>query len=62
MPTWMPLVVAIILAIIIVNTAQQLFMKILNINAMFFNVKKKLIAIAVVAFLLLGVIAPLFGN
>jgi Leucine-rich repeat (LRR) protein len=48
-------------AVIIVNGAQELFMKAMGANVMFFRAKTKLIAIAVVAMIILGLLLKVFG-
>jgi hypothetical protein len=54
-------IIALVVSTVITNTAQQLFMRMLGMNAMFFSVKKKLIAIVVIAIVLSTIILQLFG-
>lgn len=59
------LIISLVIAIPLVNAGQRLFMKVIGIDGMFFSVKKKVIAICVVAIiitsLILGVIMKIFG-
>ena len=48
-------------ATIIVNSAYQLFMKMMGASGMFFSMKKKLIAIFVVGIVIFGLVGRLFG-
>lgn len=52
---------ALVLATIIVNKAQQFYMKMIGAEMMFFSGKKKLIAILIVGLLICGVFLKLFG-
>lgn len=52
--------VSIIIAVVIVSKAQQLYMRIIGANAMFFSGAKKLGAIVVVAIIVFGLLARLF--
>ena len=58
-------IISLCVAIPLVNSVQQWFMKIIGIDSMFFSIKKKVIAICVVAIiitsLILGVIMKIFG-
>ena len=58
-------IISLCVAIPLVNVAQRGFMKIIGIDSMFFSIKKKVIAIFVVAIiitsLILGVIMKIFG-
>lgn len=54
-------VASLIAASAIVNTVQQLFMKLIGANAMFFSGGKKLFAIILVALVLSGLAFNLFG-
>lgn len=54
-------IVALVIATIIVNKAQQIYMKIIGAEAMFFSGKKKLIAILIIGLLITGLIYKLFG-
>lgn len=58
-------IISLWVAIPLVNVAQRWFMKIIGIDSMFFSIKKKVIAICVVAIiitsLILGVIMKIFG-
>lgn len=53
--------VSFILSIVIVNKVQQLYMKLIGAEVMFFNAKKKLIAIAVIGLFIAACILQLFG-
>lgn len=54
-------IVAFIPAIMLVNKAQQLNMKLIGANTMFFSGKKKVIAIVVVWLIISGILLSLFG-
>lgn len=54
-------IISLVVATILVNTAQRLYMKLMGAEMMFFSGKKKLIAIVVVGLLILGTVAQLFG-
>lgn len=54
-------IVAFIPAIMLVNKAQQLYMKLIGANTMFFSGKKKVIAIVVVWLIISGILLSLFG-
>lgn len=54
-------IVGLIIATILINNLQQLFMRVLNINVMAFSIKKKIIAIIIVAFMLTGIAMEIFG-
>ncbi|MFP3153432.1 hypothetical protein LQZ18_03200 [Lachnospiraceae bacterium ZAX-1] len=58
---WVILIISFIVAIIITNSAQRLYMKVIGASGMFFSGKKKLIAIVVIAFILATIIIQLFG-
>ena len=55
------LIIAFVASVIVVNAAYKLFMRLLGANAMFFSVKKKLIAIVVVWLIIGGFGLKLFG-
>ncbi len=55
------LVITLVVATIIVNAAQQLYMRLIGANAMFFNGRKKLIAIVVVGMTLAGAVCKFLG-
>lgn len=55
------LVVSFVAATVIVNKAQQLYMKLMGANFMFFDGKKKLLAIFIVGMILTGLLVSLFG-
>jgi hypothetical protein len=48
-------------AVIVVNWAQKMYMKLIGADAMFFSGKKKLIAIGVLGCLLAAIIIYIFG-
>lgn len=54
-------IISLVVATILVNAAQQLYMKLIGADRMFFSGKKKLIAIFVVGLLILGTVVQLFG-
>lgn len=54
-------IIALVVATIIVNKVQQIYMKLMGAEMMFFSGKKKLIAIFVVGLLILGAVVQLFG-
>lgn len=54
-------IIALVVATIIVNKVQQLYMKLMGAEMMFFSGKKKLIAIFVIGLLILGAVVQLFG-
>lgn len=54
-------IISLVVATILVNTAQQLYMKLIGADRMFFSGKKKLIAIFIVGLLILGTVVQLFG-
>lgn len=54
-------IISLVVATILVNAAQQLYMKLIGADRMFFSGKKKLIAIFVVGLLILGTAVQLFG-
>lgn len=58
---WIIFIIALVVATIITNNAQQLFMKALGVNAMFFSAKKKLMAIAIIALFISALIMQIFG-
>lgn len=58
---WIIFIVSIIVAVIIVNKVQQLYMKMIGADRMYFSGKKKLIAIGIIAILLTSFAVKLFG-
>lgn len=54
-------IVSFIIATIIVNKAQQIYMKIIGAETMFFSGKKKLIAIFIIGLVIAGLALKLFG-
>ena len=58
---WIIFIASLIVAGIIVNAAQRLYMKIIGADAMFFSGKKKIIAIFVVGMLITALIISAFG-
>lgn len=61
MVIWIIFIISLVAAVFIVNSAQQLYMKVIGANGMFFNGKTKLIAIFVVALLLAAFVINIFG-
>ncbi len=55
------LIVSLVIAVVIVNKAQQLFMKLLGADTMYFSAKKKLIAIVIVGIIVFSIIVSIFG-
>lgn len=55
------LIVSFVIAIVLVNWAYKLFMKIMGANAMFFSMKTKLLAIIVVGVIIMSLLGKLFG-
>lgn len=55
------LIIAFAISSMLVNKLQQLYMKFMGADTMFFNGKKKLIAIIIIAFVLAGTVFKLFG-
>lgn len=53
--------VSIIIAVVVVNKAQQLYMRLIGANAMFFSGAKKLGAIVVAAIIVFGLLARQFN-
>ena len=58
---WILFIASFIVAAVIVNKVQQLYMKLMGADMMFFSMKKKLIAIVVVGILIFGLVGRLFG-
>ena len=54
-------VIALIVSAMIVNAIQQMFMNFMGADVMFFNGKTKLFIIVILAFILFGLVAKLFG-
>ena len=54
-------IAALVIATIIVNKVQQIYMKIIGAETMFFSGKKKLIAIFIVGLIIAGLAFKLFG-
>ncbi|EHL15065.1 hypothetical protein HMPREF9629_01998 [Peptoanaerobacter stomatis] len=55
------LILGFVASVIVVNAAYRLFMRLLGADSMFFNVKKKLIAIVVVWLVISGSLLKFFG-
>lgn len=55
------IVISLVVASVIVNAVQQMFMKFMGANVMFFDGKKKLLAIIVIALILTGLLVSFFG-
>ena len=55
------LVVSLVIAAVIVNKAQQLFMKFLGADTMYFSAKKKMIAIVIVGIIVFSIIGSILG-
>lgn len=53
--------VSFIPSIMLVNKVQQLYMRLMGAEMMFFSTKKKLIAIFIVWIIIFGMIAQIFG-
>ena len=58
---WIILILSLVAATIIVNKAQQFYMKAMGTSAMFYRGRTKLIAIAIVGFLITAVIMYIFN-
>lgn len=54
-------VISLVIASIIVNKAQHLFMDFMGADGMFFSIKAKLIIIVIVGLLIAGVVGKIFG-
>lgn len=54
-------VISFVVATIIVNVAQQMYMKLIGADMMFFSGKKKLIAIFLIGLVICGALLKLFG-
>jgi len=54
-------IVSFIIAAVIVNKVQQLYMKIMGADMMYFSMKKKLVAIILVGVLVYSLFANIFG-
>ena len=55
-------IVSLCVAIPLVNAGQRWFMKIVGVDSMFFSIKKKIIAIIVVALIITSVVVGLILN
>lgn len=55
------LIVSLVLAFIVVNAGQQLLMKIMGADTMFFSMKTKLVFVFVAFLVIFGLIGKLFG-
>lgn len=58
---WIIFIIALIVAALLVNKVQQLYMKMMGADVMFFNGKKKIIAILIIAIVLTAFVINLFG-
>lgn len=58
---WIIFIIALIVAALLVNKVQQLYMKLMGADVMFFNGKKKIIAIVIIAIVLTAFVINLFG-
>lgn len=54
-------IIALVVATIVVNKAQHLYMKLMGAEIMFFSGKKKLIAIFIIGLIIAGTVYKLFG-
>ena len=54
-------IISLIIAIVIVNKAQQLYMNLIGADFMFFSGKKKILAIFIVFLFVAGFILKIFG-
>jgi len=54
-------IISLVVSTIIVNGAYQLFMKVMGASGMFFNAKKKIIAIIVIALFLAAIVIHITG-
>ena len=54
-------IVSFIIAAVIVNKIQQLWMRLMGADMMYFSMKKKMVAIVLVGFLVFGLIASILG-
>jgi hypothetical protein len=54
-------IISFIIAAVIVNKVQQMYMKLMGADRMYFSMKKKLIAIVVVGILVFSLIVYFFG-
>ena len=55
-------IVSLCVAIPLVNAGQRWFMKIVGVDSMFFSIKKKIIALIVVALIITSVVVGLILN
>lgn len=55
------LIVSLVLAFVVVNAGQQLLMKIMGADTMFFNMKTKLVFVFVAFLVIFGLIDKIFG-
>lgn len=58
---WIIFILSLIVSTILVNKAQQLYMKMIGASGMFFNGKKKLLAILIIAVVLTAIVVSIFG-
>ena len=58
---WIIFIIALIVAALLVNKVQQLYMKMMGADVMFFNGKKKIISIVIIAIVLTAFVINLFG-
>ena len=61
MSIWIIFIVALVVSTMIVNSAYQLFMRMMGASGMFFSPTKKLFAIVIIALFLSGVVMQMFG-
>jgi len=54
-------IISLVIAFVIVNIIQQLYMKAMGADLMFFSGKKKIIVVLVIALIIAGSIGGLFG-
>lgn len=54
-------IVSFIISAVIVNKVQQLWMRLMGADMMYFSMKKKLVAIALIGLLIFGLIGALLG-
>ena len=58
---WIVIIASLVVANIIVNSAYQLYMKILGASGMFFDPKKKIFAMIFIALFIASFLLKLFG-
>lgn len=57
---WIIFIVSLIVAAVLVNKVQRLYMKLMGAEYMFFNGKKKLIAIVIIGLLITSFVVKIF--